>query len=96
MTLRKSSFIKNYKRKAVSANLNNIHDAVRYAFMLTDKYGIIKIDRAISEASMKYNVDENILRSTYFRLCNTRYYLAFIYIYVTLVLLLFVEFWPYS
>jgi len=64
MTLRKSSFIKNYKRKAVSANLNNIHDAVRYAFMLTDKYGIIKIDRAISEASMKYNVDENILRST--------------------------------
>ena len=32
--------------------------------MLTDKYGIVKIDRAISEASSKYNVDENTLRST--------------------------------
>ena len=54
MALRKSSFIKNYKRKAVSSNLNNLHDAIRYAFMLTDKYGITKIDRAISEASSKY------------------------------------------
>ena len=64
MTLRKSSFIKNYKRKAVSSNVNNLHDAIRYAFMLTDKYGIVKIDRAISEASSKYKVDENTLRST--------------------------------
>jgi len=64
MALRKSSFIKNYKRKAVSSNLNNLHDAIRYAFMLTDKYGITKIDRAISEASSKYNIDENTLRST--------------------------------
>ena len=64
MTLRKSSFIKNYKKKAVSSNLNNLHDAIRYAFMLTDKYGITKIDRAISEASSKYNIDENTLRST--------------------------------
>ena len=64
MTLRKSSFIKNYKRKAVSSNLNNLHDAIRYAFILTDKYGIVKIDRAISEASSKYNIDEDILRST--------------------------------
>ena len=64
MTLRKSSFIKNYKRKAVSSNVNNLHDAIRYAFMLTVKYGIVKIDRAISEASSKYNVDENTLRST--------------------------------
>jgi len=64
MTLRKSSFIKNYKRKAISSNVNNLHDAIRYAFMLTDKYGIVKIDRAISEASSKYNVDENTLRST--------------------------------
>ena len=64
MTLRKSSFIKNYKRKAVSSNLNNLHDAIRYAFILTDKYGIVKIDRAISEASSKYNIDEATLRST--------------------------------
>lgn len=64
MALRKSSFIKNYKRKAISSNLNNLHDAIRYAFMLTDKYGITKIDRAISEASSKYNIDENTLRST--------------------------------
>jgi len=64
MALRKSSFIKNYKRKAVSSNLNNLHDAIRYAFILTDKYGIVKIDRAISEASSKYNIDEDTLRST--------------------------------
>ena len=64
MTLRKSSFIKNYKKKAVSSNLNNLHDAIRYAFILTDKYGIVKIDRAISEASSKYNIDEDTLRST--------------------------------
>jgi len=64
MALRKSSFIKNYKRKAVSSNLNNLHDAIRYAFMLTDQYGITKIDRAISEASIKYNIDEDTLRST--------------------------------
>ena len=64
MALRKSSFIKNYTRKAVSSNLNNLHDAIRYAFVLTDRYGILKIDRAISEASSKYNIDEDILRST--------------------------------
>ena len=64
MALRKSSFIKNYKKKAVSSNLNNLHDAIRYAFILTDKYGIVKIDRAISEASIKYNIDEDTLRST--------------------------------
>ena len=64
MTLRKSSFIKNYKKKAVSSNLNNLHDAIRYAFVLTDKYGIVKIDRAISEASIKHNIDEDTLRST--------------------------------
>ena len=61
MLLRKSSFIKNYKKKLSAPNLNNIKEAIHYAFKLTDNYGINKINKAIFEASIKYNIDEDIL-----------------------------------
>ena len=61
MLLRKSSFIKNYKKKLSVPNLNNVNDAIHYAFKLTDNYGINKINKAILEASIKYNIDEDIL-----------------------------------
>ena len=61
MQLRKSSFIKNYKKKLLIHDLNNIKEAIHYAFKLTDNYGINKINKAIFEASIKYNIDEDIL-----------------------------------
>ncbi|SVC85511.1 uncharacterized protein METZ01_LOCUS338365, partial [marine metagenome] len=35
---------------------------VYYAFDLTDQYGLIKINKAISESSIKYNIDEDVIR----------------------------------
>jgi hypothetical protein len=64
MTLLKSSFIKNYKDKVKKVSPNVLEDAVHHAFYLTDKYGIAKISLAISEASIKYNLDEDVLRNT--------------------------------
>ena len=43
-------------------NLNSIKEAIHYAFKLTDKYGINKLNKSILEASIKYNIEENILR----------------------------------
>jgi len=63
MSLRKSSFIKNYKQKIVSPSEQDMHDAINHAFKLTDKYGITKIGLAISESSIKYNIDETLLRN---------------------------------
>jgi len=62
MSLRKSSFIKNYKKKLSVTDLSNTKEAIHYAFKLTDKYGINKLDKSIFEASIKYNIEENILR----------------------------------
>ena len=62
MSLRKSGFIENYKKKLSVPNLNSIKEAIHYAFKLTDKYGINKLNKSILEASIKYNIEENILR----------------------------------
>jgi len=62
MLLRKSSFIKNYKKKLSVSNLNNVNDAIHYAFKLTDSYGINKLNKSILEASIKYNIEEDVLR----------------------------------
>ena len=61
MSLKESSFIKNYKKKFFIHDLNNVKEAIYYAFKLTDDYGINKIDKAIFEASIKYNINEDIL-----------------------------------
>ena len=61
MQLRKSSFIKNYKKKFLIHDLNNVKEAIHYAFKLTDNYGISKLNKSIFEASIKYNIDEDIL-----------------------------------
>jgi hypothetical protein len=62
MTLRKSSFIKNYKKKLSSPKLDNVKEAIHYAFKLTDSYGINKLNKSILEASIKYNIEEDVLR----------------------------------
>lgn len=64
MKLNKSSFIKNYRKKVISSGLINLHDAVRYAFELTDQLGVTKIDKAIAETSIKFDIDEDTLRKT--------------------------------
>ena len=63
MKITKSSFIKNYKKKiSDSPELGNIDEAISYAFKLTDSYGIMKINKAILEASIEYKIDESVLR----------------------------------
>ena len=63
MKITKSSFIENYKKKVSdSAEIGNMDEAIHYAFKLTDTYGIIRINKAILEASIEYKVDESILR----------------------------------
>jgi len=63
MKITKSSFIKNYKKKiSDSPELGNIDEAISYAFRLTDSYGIMKINKAILEASIEYKIDESVLR----------------------------------
>ena len=57
----KSSFIKHFKKKLSVRDLNNVNEAIHYAFKLTDNYGVNKINKAIFEASIKYNIDEDIL-----------------------------------
>ena len=61
MSLKESSFIKNYKKKFFIHDLNNVKEAIHYAFKLTDNYGINKINKAMFEASIKYSIDEDIL-----------------------------------
>jgi ATP-dependent RNA circularization protein (DNA/RNA ligase family) len=63
MKITKSTFIENYKKKVSdSSNIGNIDEAIHYAFKLTDTYGIMRINKAILEASIEYQVDENELR----------------------------------
>ena len=63
MKFSKSSFIENYKKKIYdSPELENIDEAISYAFRLTDDYGIMKINKAILEASIEYKIDESVLR----------------------------------
>jgi hypothetical protein len=63
MKFSKSSFIENYKKKIYdSPELENIDEAISYAFRLTDAYGIMKINKAILEASIEYKIDESVLR----------------------------------
>ena len=62
MSISKSSFLNNYKNKVASTDSEKINEAIIYAFNLTDKYGIERINKSILEASIKYKIDENILR----------------------------------
>ena len=62
MSISKSSFLNNYKNKVASNDSEKINEAIIYAFNLTDKYGIERINKSILEASIKYKIDENILR----------------------------------
>ena len=62
MSISKSSFLNNYKNKVASTDSEQINEAIIYAFNLTDKYGIERINKSILEASIKYKIDENILR----------------------------------
>tara|TARA_B110001454_G_scaffold217906_1_gene244370 strand:- start:14 stop:241 length:228 start_codon:yes stop_codon:yes gene_type:complete len=61
MALKESSFIKNYKKKLSVQNLDNVNEAIHYAFKLTDNYGINKLNKAIFEASIRFNIDEEVL-----------------------------------
>ena len=62
MSISKSSFLNNYKNKITSIDSEKINEAIRYAFELTDQYGIERINKSILEASIKYKIDENLLR----------------------------------
>ena len=62
MALIKSSFIKHFKKKLSVPDLNNVNEAIHYAFKLTDTYGINKLNKSIFEASIKYNIDEETLK----------------------------------
>jgi predicted transcriptional regulator len=57
----KSSFIKKY-RQNISQDSDGIIEAIKYAFELTNIYGIVKITRAISEAAVKFDLNEDYLR----------------------------------
>tara|TARA_Y100000780_G_C13660211_1_gene408255 strand:- start:1244 stop:1489 length:246 start_codon:yes stop_codon:yes gene_type:complete len=66
MNIRKSSFIKNYKNK-LSPKIfgeNDVYAAIEYAFKLTDRYGVGKINQAIFESSVKYKIDQDVLTET--------------------------------
>ena len=58
MSISKSSFLNNYKNKVASTDSEQINEAIIYAFNLTDKYGIERINKSILEASIKYKIDE--------------------------------------
>lgn len=64
----KSSFLKNYKKKIVTkpekkqSSTQKLDEAIHYAFKLTDMYGIDRINKSILEASIEFDVDENLLR----------------------------------
>ena len=62
MKITKSTFIKNYTNKVSPTQSDNLEEAAHYAFKLTDEYGILRINKSILEASIKYNVDETELR----------------------------------
>lgn len=61
--MKKSSFLNNYKNKVVSLdNTEKVNEAIKYAFKLTDMYGIERINKSILEASVEFKIDENVLR----------------------------------
>ena len=62
MTISNSSFLNNYKNKVAVVDSEKINEAIRYAFDLTDKYGIERINKSILEASIEFKIDENLLR----------------------------------
>ena len=62
MKITKSTFIKNYTNKVSLTESDNLEEAIHHAFKLTDEYGILRINKAILESSIKYNVDETELR----------------------------------
>ena len=63
MKITKSSFIENYKKKVSDSDeIGNMDEAIHYAFKLTDTYGIMRINKAILEASIEYQIDESVLR----------------------------------
>ena len=57
----KSSFIKKY-RQNISQDSDDIIEAIKYAFELTNIYGIVKITKAISETAVKFDINEEYLR----------------------------------
>lgn len=63
MKISKSSFIENYKKKITDLpERERIQEAVHLAFQLTDKYGVIKINKAIAEAAIECDINEDVLR----------------------------------
>jgi len=62
MSISKSSFLNNLKNKVVSEDSEKINEAIRYAFKLTDMYGVERINKSILEASVEFKIDENLLR----------------------------------
>ncbi len=62
MSISKSSFLNNLKSKNASEDSEKINEAIRYAFKLTDMYGIERINKSILEASIEFKIDENLLR----------------------------------
>ena len=60
MSISKSSFLNNLKSKNASEDSEKINEAIRYAFKLTDMYGIERINKSILEASIEFKIDENL------------------------------------
>ena len=58
----KTSFINKY-RQNISQDLDIVIEAIKYAFELTNIYGIVKIGKAVSEAAIKFNLNEEYLRN---------------------------------
>ena len=58
----KTSFINKY-RQNISQDLDIVIEAIKYAFELTNIYGIVKITRAISESAVKFDINEEYLRT---------------------------------
>lgn len=63
MKISKSSFIENYKKKVSDLpEQERIQEAIYFAFDLTDQYGIVRINKAIAESAIKFDINEDILR----------------------------------
>jgi hypothetical protein len=62
MTISKSSFIKKYQEKVSEPDIQKVYEAIEYAFKLTDIYGVSKINKAIFETAVKFEISEEILR----------------------------------
>tara|TARA_B110000495_G_scaffold177099_1_gene168980 strand:- start:511 stop:753 length:243 start_codon:yes stop_codon:yes gene_type:complete len=63
MKTSKSSFFENYKKKINDIpEMVRIQEAIYLAFDLTDEYGVIKINKAIAESAIKFNINEDVLR----------------------------------